>query len=209
MSILDFLMGGGGSMASNVKQNQQQSGILQMLGIGGTPGIVPEQQDPVQAKGAGDPYGALARWGAGVSKASGYSRMPTTMGQVMAAGNEAMEAGNTTDMDNQLKQAQAQAYGAKGMDMERQAQQIMMKKQMGIPLSPEEEAMAGTYDAFGTAKMQTITMPDGSIKQVPAQRPVFGQLTGQTPQGGGQAVRPDPMQRLQQLRQMKQQQGMQ
>ncbi len=214
MSIMDYLgMGAGGSMMDRFKQGGQQMSIMQMLGLDpsgqqydapvgpqqGTatpmpsseldPKLVAQQKSSALAKlGQG-----LSTWGAGVSAASGPSRMPVDFGQALAGGTNAMNQGQDKELDNQLKQAQIGKMGREGnADMEQQAQAIMMKKQMGIPLTPQEEALAGTYDAFGGAKMQTITMPDGSIKQVPAQRPVFGQMAGDraAPPGGGQMQRP-------------------
>ncbi len=156
------------SMIDPALQSQQQSGMLANIGQG------------------------LSRFGAGMSKASGPSRMPVDFGQALAGGQEAMDAGHNQDIENQLKQAQAGAYKAKETPkLEQQAEAVMQKKQMGLPLTPAEQAIASTYDAFQN-KMQTVTMPDGTVRQVPAQRPVFGQLTGNAPPGGGQAPRPDP-----------------
>jgi len=220
-------MGGGSSLMDTAKGGQQQMGLLQMLGMApdaqydspigpqhgtGQPmdaqAIDPAQRAQQRASMLANLGGGLSRFGAGMSKASGPSRMPVDFGQALAGGNDAMQAGQTSDMDMRLKEAQIGALGQKGQpDLEKQAQAIMQKKKMGITLSPQEEAIAGTYDAFQN-KMQTVTMPDGTVRQVPAQRPVFGQLTGQTPGamgGAGQAPRPqvNPMQRLQQLRQMR------
>lgn len=213
---MDWLMnllnggGGGGSLMNAAKGGQQQMGLLQMLGMApdaqydspigpqqgtGQPlpaGVIdPTQRAQQRASMLANLGSGLSRFGAGMSQASAPSRMPVDFGQALAGGTNAMQAGEDRDMDTRLKEAQIGALGQKGKpDMETQAQSIMMKKQMGVPLTPQEEALAGTYDAFGTAKMQTITMPDGSIRQVPAQRPVFGQLTGQAPAGSGQMQRP-------------------
>lgn len=200
MGWFDFF--GGGGLADVARQGDQQQSLLQMLGLTGetTPPIVPNAQIP-QAQQP-DPWSRLAQWGAGVAKASAPSRMPVDFGQAMAGGADALREADDRALDAQLKQAQIGAEKAKGMpDLDAQAQQIMIKKQMGVPLTPQEQAIANTYDAFNTAKMQTVTMPDQSIRQLPAQRPIFG-----TPpvSGGGQQVDPR-MQRLQQLRQMKQQ----
>jgi len=212
MSILDFLTGGaGGSMMSGVKQGGQQMGILQMLGL------APDEQygSPIGAQqGTGAPMPSamidpavtsqnrtsslanfgnkMSQFGAGMSAASAPSRMPVDFGQVLAGGNQAMQAGDDRNLDNRVKEAQIGALGAKGApDFDQQAQQVMMKEKMGIPLSPQEQALKATYDAFQN-KQQTITMPDGTIRQVPAQRPVFGQVAGDraAPQGGGQMQRP-------------------
>ena len=215
MSILDFLTGGagGGSLMQNMKQNGQNMSIMQMLGLDpsgqqytapigpqqgtGTPmpssEIDPKLQSQNRSSALAKLGQGLSTWGAGVSAASGPSRMPVDFGQTLAGGTNAMNAEENRGMENRLKEAQIGALGAKQQpDLEKQAQSIMLKKQMGVPLTPQEEALAGTYDAFGTAKMQTITMPDGSIRQVPAQRPVFGQMSGgrAAPQGGGQSTRP-------------------
>lgn len=141
--------------------------------------------------GLGDIGSMLSRFGAGMSQASGPSRMPVDFGQALAGGNQAVQAGEDSDIARQLQRAQIEAISQKAQpDLEKQAQAIMMKKQMGIPLSPQEEAVSKSYDAFGTAKMQTITMPDGTIRQVPAQRPVFG--TPPIVPSGGQPVRQRP-----------------
>ncbi len=204
-------MGGGAqsSLMDMAKGQKQNMSIMQLLGMApmdeysapigpqqgtGTPMpssvLDPALQSQQRSSMLANLGSGLSRFGAGVSKASGPSRMPVDFGQALAGGNDALQAGQNTDIDNQLKQAQAGAVGAKTQpDLEKQAQAVMAKKQMGIPLTPAEEAIAGTYDAFQN-KMQTVTMPDGTVRQVPAQRPVFGQLTGNTPPGGGQAPRP-------------------
>lgn len=203
-------MGGGSSLMDMAKGQKQNMSIMQMLGmapmdeysapIGPQQGsaapmpssmIDPALQEQQRSSMLSNLGQGLSRFGAGMSKASGPSRMPVDFGQAMAGGQDALDAGRNSDMDMQLKQAQIGALGQKGKpDLEAQAQTIMQKKQMGIPLTPQEEAIAGTYDAFQN-KMQTVTMPDGTVRQVPAQRPVFGQMhPNAMPQGGGQPIRP-------------------
>jgi hypothetical protein len=229
MGWLDELFGGGmggmggGSMMDMAKQADPQMSFLQAIGlapqnqydapIGAMPGtgtpmpssvIDPKLQSQQRSSMLGQLGNRLSQWGAGVSQASGPSRMPVDFGQALAGGTNALQAGQDRDMDNRLKEAQIVAYGAKQRpDFSAQAQDALVKLKMGLPLTPQEQATLQAWDAFETSKLQTVTMPDQSIRQVPAHRPVFGQLTGNAPAGGTQAPRPDPMQRLQQLRQMR------
>lgn len=199
-------IGAGGSLMGAVKKNNRQKGLLEMLmggggeqydsPIGPTPNggapIPSDMIDPQMQQNDRDSaiakLGALGDFGAGLSAAGGYSTTPVSFGQALAAGNQSMNAGQDRELENQFKRAKIESLSAKEFDLEKQAQQIMMKKQMGIPLTPAEEATGKAYDAFNAGKTQTITMPDFTTRQVPSMRPVFGQP--QANRGGGQMQRP-------------------
>ena len=199
-------IGAGGSLMGAVKKNNRQKGLLEMLmggggeqydsPIGPTPNggapIPSDMIDPQMQQNDRDSaiakLGALGDFGAGLSAAGGYSTTPVSFGQALAAGNQSMQAGQDREFENQFKRAKLEGLGAKEFDLEKQAQQIMIKKQMGIALNPQEQAIGSAYDSIYGAKNQTVTTPDGRIVQVPSQRPIFGQP--QANRGGGQMQRP-------------------
>jgi hypothetical protein len=205
-SILSSLGGGG---ISGAKDAMQQQSLLQMLGlaptqqydspIGAMPNgapmpssmIDPATQAQQRSSSLANLGSKLNQWGAGVSAASAPSRMPVDFGQALAGGTQALQQGQDRELDTRLKEAQIGALGAKGQpDFEAQAQQALIKRNMGIGLSPQEEAALKAYDQLQTSKLQTVTMPDSSIRQVPAYRPVFADV--QQGQPARQQIRQRP-----------------
>ncbi len=219
MSILDMLMGGaaGGSMMDMAKQGGQQMSILQMLGLDGsttpTSGAASASVlDPkLQSGGSSlaDIGRSLSNYGAGMSQASGPSRMPVDFGQAMAGGNAGLQAGQDNQTNNRLKEAQMGALGQRGKpDLEASAQNALVKLKMGAPLSPEEQAQLQAFDTMNQAKLTYNQDPNGQFRANPAARSILppGMSGGAPPQGSGQQI--DPRQRLEQLRRLKQQSGM-
>ncbi|MGA1553430.1 MAG: hypothetical protein ACO35I_05230 [Burkholderiaceae bacterium] len=162
----------------------------------------------LQNAGGYDKWKALSDFGAGMSAASAPSAMPVSFGQALAGGNQAMQAGEDRALNRMKTQAEIGSLGSKGADLEKQAQNVFIKQKMGLPLSPQDEAIAKAYDAFQGSKMQTTTMPDQTIRQVPTYRPVFGSQGGTPPSQSRtpQAQQMSPQERLMQLRMMRQQQ---
>jgi hypothetical protein len=202
MSVLQSIVGQYGGLSGAAKQGQRQMGIIEMLGLGKggyTSPIGPTQPGQTPMTGESIDSAAynqqrmeglaalgqrLSTFGGGLSQASAPSATPVSFGQALAGGNQALQAQDQRDLGNMKTQAEIAALGGQEMDLEKQAQQIMVKKRMGVPLSPQEEAVAQSYDAFAASKMQTITMPDGTTRQVPTRRPVFGDFNS-----GSQAPR--------------------
>jgi len=196
--ILDFLMGGAGgnSLVDGVKQSGQQSAIMQMLGLGGaqqegvvpaasvgqastinpalqTQPIVPQQsgyQQPSTLAQFGD---KLSNWGAGVSKASEFSRTPIGFGQVLAGGNDAMQAADDRDLKNQITKAQIGAEKSKGNDLDSMAKQALVKSNMGLPLTPQEQASLKSFDTLNQAKLSYTQDKFGNFVPQPSARSIL------------------------------------
>jgi hypothetical protein len=196
MSILNSILGQYGGATGAAKAGNQMS-ILQMLGLGAGPNqgpmpdgsVMPNISGQEQDSSLANLASRLGTWGAGVSQASGPSRTPVDFGQALAGGQQALDTRDQQQLGNMKTVAEIGALRGKGApDFDAQAQQILIKKNQGLPLTPQEEALAQSYDSFAGSKLQTVTMPDGTIRQVPSQRPVFGDLSQR--QGQGQQQRP-------------------
>lgn len=199
MGLADLLAQFGG-----MSQNPQL-GVLASLGLGGqnyTLPIGPQQGtgSPLDSQSITDQMrnsslvnlaNKLGTWGAGVSRASGPSRLPVDFGQALAGGTDALNA----DEDRQLSQAKTLteigALGAKGQpDLEAQAQQALMKYNMGQPLTPEEIAALKTYSSLNEAKQSTYGLPSGGYVSAPSYRSIVPPGLGG--QGNGQRPRTAP-----------------
>jgi len=200
MGILDILKGQYGGLAQAAKQGGQQMGLLEQLGLGQTPSINPAGEQMQDMSGGLAALGQrLGTWGAGVSAASGPSRMPVDFGQALAGGQQALQAEDDRMLDTQVKQAQIGKYQAASKpDFEQSAQQALIKKNMGLPLSPQEEATLKSFDAFNMTKQSASTDQFGNVRMMP-RASIMGPQGA--PQGGGQ--NPDPRRRLQELEAMR------
>lgn len=207
MGILDILKGQYGSLAQASKQGGQQMGLLQQLGLGQTPGINPganpaDQQMQDMSGGLAALGQRLGTWGAGVSAASGPSRLPVDFGQALAGGTQALQAEDDRMLDKQVKEAQIGKFQAQSQpDFEQSAQQALIKRNMGLELSPQEEATLKAFDAFNMTKQSASTDQFGNVRMMPRASILGPQGMPQSPQGGGQ--NPDPRRRLQELEAMR------
>lgn len=200
--IYDLIFGGGagGSMMSQAKQGMGLQSILaDMFGGGsqqydkpigpqqGTGQPMPSSVIDPATQGNSGGLAALGRglstFGAGMAKASGPSRMPVSFGEVLAGGNDAMQAADDKRLETRYKEAQIRALGNKGVDLEKTAQQALVKSNMGIELTPQERASLQAYDTMNQAKLSYTQDKMGNFIPQPAARSIM-------PQSGGQAVRP-------------------
>jgi len=207
MSILQGIVGQYGGLPQAAKQGQKQMSILEMLGLGQTPSgpttpvgqlqnglptdapIVDQQAYAPMAQptdGLATLGQRLATWGSGVSKAAGPSRIPVDFGQSLAGGQEALNAQDKTALENQKTQAEIGALGAKGMpDFNQTAQNALIKRNMGLPLTAQDEATLKAWDTMNQAKGSFGTDAMGNLRMTPR----ASILGGGQPQGGGQSPR--------------------
>lgn len=186
MSIRGSIIQQYGGLANAQKANQRQMGILEALGLGsGGPGytapIGPMQDgsampaesiSPQDYQAAKD--SALARfgnqlstWGAGVSKASGPSRIPVSFGQALAGGQDALNSQDQQALANRKTEAEIGALGAKGPDFDAQLQQILVKENMGIPLTPQEIAHKQAWNDINQTKTTFGSDALGNVRAMP------------------------------------------
>lgn len=201
MSILDSLFGSyGGSLTQAAKQGGKQMSILDMIGMGapqsqytapigpmqGTGTPMPSEQIPAQQQsysGLGDLGRQLATWGAGVSKASGPSRLPVDFGQALAGGTDALNNQGKQDLENQKTQAEIGVLGTKQQpDFDKTAQQALIKMKMGLPLSPQEQASLEAWDTMNQTKSSATADPFGVLRMTPR--------ASILPQGGAPQMNP-------------------
>lgn len=196
MSILDYLGLGSGSLMNTAKQGAQQSSILQLLGLDDAGAPTAASATPssmvnpaLQSGGSLADIGrGLSAFGAGMSKASDFSRTPVSFGQAMAGGNDALQASEDRQLDSRLKEAQIGAYGAKALpDLEKSAQLALVKSNMGMPLSPQEQASLQAFDTMNQSKLSYTQDRFGNFVPQPAARSILPQNMQQTNPSGNPA----------------------
>lgn len=202
-------------MTGAAKSGNQQTTLLDMLGMGNNNNIPPQygaganlpwqqsaqdpqsilaqyQPQPQQPPAQSDDFATkLARWGAGVSKASGATYgPPKTFGEVLAGGQDSLDQGAKAALEGQKTQAEIGALGQKGKpDFNETAQNALIKRNLGIPLTPQDEATLKAWDSINQTKSSFGTDAMGNLRMTPRASILGTGGANVQPQGGGQAPR--------------------
>lgn len=139
------------------------------------------------------PSQKMINLGLGLMNAGGYSRTPKTFGQSLAEGNQYAQNQNKEDAALKLTQAQTagQLRNAMYPDLQKVADQALLKVNMGIAPSPIEMAALKSQDSLNQSKLNyTQDSKTGQWVANPAARSL---LTGIDPSlTGGATVPPVP-----------------
>lgn len=178
--MLQSLLGGGGGSTEGA------DGLGSMIGLGaGAMGAGAAMGGAPQAGamgGAGSGWNRLGDWGAGVSKASGATYgPPKTFGEVMAGGNDALMARDQQSLGNRKTEAEIGALNNRGVDFDSQLQNILVKENMGVPLTPQEQAHKQAWNSINQTKTSFGTDALGNMR--------MGQRTSLPGTSGGQQPR--------------------